>query len=447
VVADQNGNPVGPAATPATAAPEEPLQEITVTAQKDPVTYTVAQGDSYARIAREQYGDERYAALVMQANGIDPTYGNVHGLQIGAELTLPDLSTLGTGDLASARRQGGTLLGADQAVTDELAAAKSKVDTVQAEQGDAGVGIDPRTGLRAGPTIENAVALGLTSQSAAFGASGSGEGDSHSSTHEGLSSLSYADSLYEGGVFGLRLYNSQLVTNSIRIVDQTSLLSLSNADSSVNLFRDSSYVDNLGSTGKNVFESKGPFGIFRDLEIPTSSVSTTSETTGRVSAAIAGESTAIAAQAETVTTVVESAARNEAAAKALHKFFANPLTGGAIEVAIGALEDRNLVLTPVDKTVRAILDFGAGTANSFVSDVAGGTAAAGVTALAIETGPAAPVIGGAAGVGTVIGTNLLLSKGYSYVREPIANTISSGINATINSYTVTVDYLQSLIGH
>jgi RES domain-containing protein/LysM repeat protein len=184
VVADQNGNPVGPTATPATAAPAEPLQEITVTAQKDPVTYTVAQGDSYARIAREQYGDERYAALVMQANGIDPTYGNVHGLQIGAELTLPDLSTLGTGDLASARRQGGTLLGADQAVTDQLAAEKSKVDTVQAEQGDAGVGIDPRTGLRAGPTIENAAALGLNSTSSFSGGGGQSRGAGATGTWE-----------------------------------------------------------------------------------------------------------------------------------------------------------------------------------------------------------------------------------------------------------------------
>jgi LysM repeat protein len=160
VVDNQNGNATGPAATANTVAPDQALQEVVVTAQKEPVTYTVAQGDSYARIAREQYGDERYAALIMQANGVDPTYGNVHGLAVGRDLILPDLSTLGTGDLAAVRQQGGALLGADQAVTDQIAAARSKVDTVQAEQGDAGVGIDPRTGLRAGPTIENAVALG-----------------------------------------------------------------------------------------------------------------------------------------------------------------------------------------------------------------------------------------------------------------------------------------------
>jgi LysM repeat protein len=128
------------------AAPSDELEEITVTAQKidnnptdairsgsevspdeqraeqhatEPQKYVVARGDSYARIAREKYGDERYAELIMQANGVDPTHANIHGLQIGTELELPDLSQLSDGERSGALRAGGTLISNDQAETDK----------------------------------------------------------------------------------------------------------------------------------------------------------------------------------------------------------------------------------------------------------------------------------------------------------------------------------------
>jgi YD repeat-containing protein len=134
VVKDQNANPTAPADTQQNTASAEQAAQDTAATPPAPQSYAVQKGDSYARIARIVYGDERYAALIMQANGVDPTYGNVHGLQIGTDLTLPDISNLGSGDTAAVLRVGGRLLGADQKITDQLAAQQSQQSTDQAQE-------------------------------------------------------------------------------------------------------------------------------------------------------------------------------------------------------------------------------------------------------------------------------------------------------------------------
>ncbi len=87
-------------------------------------TYVVGKGDSYAGIARKRYGDERYASVIMAANNIQPTYGEVHGLQIGRSLTLPDLDGASQEMVDVIHQTGGPLIAADRAVTNEIAQAK-----------------------------------------------------------------------------------------------------------------------------------------------------------------------------------------------------------------------------------------------------------------------------------------------------------------------------------
>ena len=84
----------------------------------------VERGDTYAGIAKAFYGDERYTSAILMANGVDPTYGELHGLQVGRELLLPNLNSA-TPELREAiLKTGTTILTADQAVTDEIARAR-----------------------------------------------------------------------------------------------------------------------------------------------------------------------------------------------------------------------------------------------------------------------------------------------------------------------------------
>ena len=105
-------------------------------AKSGPVIYSVQKNDSFAKIARNLYGDERYAALIMAANGIDPSYSAIHGLQIGTDLKLPVLSDLNLSDasLAKVLRAGGNLIAADQATTDQIKAQQAQALQLQQQQ-------------------------------------------------------------------------------------------------------------------------------------------------------------------------------------------------------------------------------------------------------------------------------------------------------------------------
>ena len=76
----------------------EPVPELRL-----PRTRVAGGGDSWARIARQEYGDERYALALAQANGAKSTF-----LARGQELQLPDLSGA---DLQA----GGAMIAADAA--------------------------------------------------------------------------------------------------------------------------------------------------------------------------------------------------------------------------------------------------------------------------------------------------------------------------------------------
>lgn len=93
-------------------------------------------------------------------------------------------------------------------------------------------------------------------------------------------------------------------------------------------------------------------------------------------------------------------------------------------------------MDPLTRRVSYVVDFGVGTVNSVIADVAGATTTAGVTLLAAETGPVAPVIGGVAGVGAVIGSDVDLSKAYSYYRQPLIHGVVTTVRG-IESASIT----------
>ncbi len=82
--------------------------------------YVVQRGDSYARIARNTYGDERFESAIMAANGVSPTYGEVHGLRVGSSLNLPNLGGASQGVLDTILEDGGAIISADRAITREI---------------------------------------------------------------------------------------------------------------------------------------------------------------------------------------------------------------------------------------------------------------------------------------------------------------------------------------
>ena len=157
---DESGNPEAPIDSAPPVSPGDQAQEQAQTEEPatppGPQTYTVQKGDSYARIAREVYGDERYASLIMAANGVDPSYGNVHGLRIGTDLTLPDISNLSDTEQLTTLRAGGRLISNDQAITDVIAAQTSQQVAQAAQQNTppATAPLDPITGLYASPNSD-----------------------------------------------------------------------------------------------------------------------------------------------------------------------------------------------------------------------------------------------------------------------------------------------------
>jgi hypothetical protein len=89
-------------------APLEKLKLLDLTVEQLPqiespelATRIAAKGDSWARIAKQVYGDERYALALMQANGTTSTT-----LRLGQEVVLPDLAGA---DL----KAGGAMISAD----------------------------------------------------------------------------------------------------------------------------------------------------------------------------------------------------------------------------------------------------------------------------------------------------------------------------------------------
>ena len=122
VADDSNGNPVAPEETaPAATQPDQTEQQADAT-PSGPQQYTVQRGDTFAKIALEMYGDARYAGLIMQASGITASYANIHNLQTGTILTLPDISNLDDSTDAAILKYGGNLLYKDQSITNQLAA-------------------------------------------------------------------------------------------------------------------------------------------------------------------------------------------------------------------------------------------------------------------------------------------------------------------------------------
>ncbi|MFY7907381.1 MAG: hypothetical protein ACOVO0_14705 [Burkholderiaceae bacterium] len=84
-----------------------------------PRSRVAGRGDSWARIARQEYGDERYALALAQANGARSSI-----LRLGAEVQLPDLN-------GANLRQGGAFIAADAAMrapTQTLAAGVVNTD-------------------------------------------------------------------------------------------------------------------------------------------------------------------------------------------------------------------------------------------------------------------------------------------------------------------------------
>ena len=133
-------------------------------------SYTVQAGDSYASIANRMFGDERYASLLMSANGIEPTYANIHGLQAGASLNLPDMGGFSEGQLSAALSHGGQMISADQRVTDERNAYALQVQARAAFASAAAS--TPASGTLSADDIE--FASRILSQPATAGAAGAG---------------------------------------------------------------------------------------------------------------------------------------------------------------------------------------------------------------------------------------------------------------------------------
>jgi LysM repeat protein len=133
-------------------------------------SYTVQAGDSYASIANRMFGDERYASLLMSANGIEPTYANIHGLQAGASLNLPDMGGFSEGQLSAALSHGGQMISADQRVTDERNAYALQVQARAAFASAAAS--TPASGTLSADDIE--FASRILSQPATAGAGGAG---------------------------------------------------------------------------------------------------------------------------------------------------------------------------------------------------------------------------------------------------------------------------------
>ena len=83
-----------------------------------PRTHVARSGDSYAKIARQVYGDERYALALARANGANSTM-----LQVGSEVQLPDLSSANL-------REGGAFIAADAQHRAEVAEQR-RINSVQ----------------------------------------------------------------------------------------------------------------------------------------------------------------------------------------------------------------------------------------------------------------------------------------------------------------------------
>jgi LysM domain len=102
-------------------------------------TRLAQRGDSYARMARDAYGDERYALALAQYNGARNST-----LQLGARVELPDFDRV---DL----RRGGDFLANDAAMRQ---AASNRAP------------VDPTDGMRAGPTLARLASQNAASASA-----------------------------------------------------------------------------------------------------------------------------------------------------------------------------------------------------------------------------------------------------------------------------------------
>ena len=128
-------------------------------APSGPRTYKVSKGDGLERIARAQYGDNWRAgvAALASANNITQTdrYGNPV-VRMGAELIVPDLDGLGADAMGRLGRAGGSVIAANSRQSSAVRAA----DAAAAAQGATLLAAD---GMRMGPTIERAKALGIYS--------------------------------------------------------------------------------------------------------------------------------------------------------------------------------------------------------------------------------------------------------------------------------------------
>lgn len=85
-------------------------------------SYTVQSGNSIAQIARDYYGDERYAGIILAANGMSSDYQSLSHLQVGTQLTLPDVSQLSGSQLNGALSAGGDIINDYQVTSDEVTA-------------------------------------------------------------------------------------------------------------------------------------------------------------------------------------------------------------------------------------------------------------------------------------------------------------------------------------
>jgi hypothetical protein len=72
--------------------------------------------------SRDYYGSERYAALILQASGLSSDYQTLSRLQVGTQLTLPDVSGTDESVLNGKLSEGGDVIHDYRVNADEMAA-------------------------------------------------------------------------------------------------------------------------------------------------------------------------------------------------------------------------------------------------------------------------------------------------------------------------------------
>ncbi len=419
--ADQYGNPSPRlyASLDTGTMTDVPVTDEAAPSSEPPLVQTrkVTPGDSFWNIAKQQLGpgatnadiQKQVYALMEMNQGADP-----RALQVGQEI---NLVAPGSGIEVS-----NATLSAYQRSDTEYQNYRAEQVRIAAEANVPSPMLTPGS-----PGFD-------TGSPGIFGNQNFGGGPLGAEPHDNSDAIDLTRAGIDATLYGLTAYNAQRVASTLQFTNRTSMFALSTADESLLALKQTSYLENLGTSVENVVTKSGPFGT-PDIEIPESSVARTQTVTARAGTVTAGEAEVLAAEVEDVTTVAQSSARNAALAKA-GKVLSNPLFGGAIEAGVHLYEDygkKDALTLSVGATYDAIF----GTANSAVATGAGVVAGTLTTAGVALTpaAPAAPVAGIAVGVGTTGLVSYGLGKVYNnYVREPLIEGTVTGIGYAQQGY-------------